>query len=146
MNIKDVHIEQKLYDTEMHSTFIVTEIYANGKLCDTYGTVHTIENIEPIKNSPYTETDNYGNISLCVNTPTGKLIADIDNPADYTTMYLSIQPTHADETIDLASARINSNKDITICTFDDCSTENANHKFIIPYNDIKEALDIKEES
>lgn len=152
MNIRDIHIYQKLYHEKTDTIISVEEIHAYmEKVIAKSGQIYQANELSPIKNHEYTETDVNGHITLCIDTPAGQIRCDTDNPTDcgYTAAYLSLYPTVDTETIDLASVKYKEepkgNKDLTVYVFDNIPSEMPNHEFPIYYNDICRALEIEDE-
>lgn len=107
MKTSDIHVNQKFYDKNKIIR-TVASVNDKGFVTDTDGNKYVNGEIKPITGHVYTETDDYGHISLCLETALGIMVADADQLTDagYSAMYLSIKGKHEDaEKTDIAAIK-----------------------------------------
>ena len=151
MNIRDIHIYQKLYHKKTDTTITVEEIRAYKKqVIAASGQIYRAKELSPLKNDNYTKTDSDGHITLCMDTPVGQFCCDINridlSNKTYTTSYLELLPKDETKCISLVYLGHVSDKEheLTVGTYDDITSETPNHEFTIHYSDIQEALHPKQ--
>lgn len=147
MKIEELRIHQQFLD-EHNIVQSIAEIHENGTVIDTWGTKYKAENIQPMKDQPYITIDNFGHISLCLQSENNTLMADVDTIKDcgYNAMYIVLRPNNADGTIDIAALKESTtgDKNLEIKVWGNSFSEDPSETLTLYHEDICKALEIDE--